>query len=70
MSRVVVSLDIRLSVKNIPPVVGCIGSLPYHLLLQRVQTMSLPNRNNVYNFESFLAWRNSFNLYEDIPFIK
>jgi len=32
--------------------------------------MSLPNRNNPYNFDEYLAWRDKFNVYEDVPFIK
>lgn len=32
--------------------------------------MSLPDRNNPYNFDEYLSWRDKFNVYEDIPFIK
>ncbi len=32
--------------------------------------MSLPNRNNPYNFNEFLEWRNSFNYYDDDPFLQ
>ncbi len=32
--------------------------------------MSLPDRNNSYNFEEYLSWRDAFNVYEDIPFVK
>ncbi|MEW5722487.1 MAG: acyl-CoA dehydrogenase family protein [Thermodesulfobacteriota bacterium] len=30
--------------------------------------MSLPDRNNPYNFESFLAWRRNYDYYADEPF--
>ena len=32
--------------------------------------MSLPDRNNPYNFDEYLTWRDKFNVYEDVPFIK
>ncbi len=32
--------------------------------------MSLPNANNPYNFDTFLAWRNKFDYYRDDPFIQ
>jgi len=32
--------------------------------------MSLPDRNNPYNFESFLNWRQNVNYYSDDPFIQ
>lgn len=32
--------------------------------------MSFPERNNPYNFDSFLEWRNDFDYYRDDPFIQ
>ncbi|MFA6034629.1 MAG: acyl-CoA dehydrogenase, partial [Myxococcota bacterium] len=32
--------------------------------------MSLPERNNPYSFDDFLAWRRSFDYYRDDPFIQ
>ncbi len=32
--------------------------------------MSYPNKNNPYNFDEFLAWRNSVDFYADDPFIQ
>jgi alkylation response protein AidB-like acyl-CoA dehydrogenase len=32
--------------------------------------MSLPNRNNPYNFDAYLEWRKNFNYYTDDPFIQ
>ena len=32
--------------------------------------MSLPNRDNPYNFDEFLNWRNGFDYYPDDPFIQ
>ena len=32
--------------------------------------MSLPDRNNPYNFDEFLAWRQAVDYYADDPFIQ
>lgn len=32
--------------------------------------MSLPNRNNPYNFDEFLSWRNEFNFLDDDSYLK
>lgn len=32
--------------------------------------MSLPDRNNPYNFDEFLEWRNNVDYYADDPFIQ
>jgi alkylation response protein AidB-like acyl-CoA dehydrogenase len=34
------------------------------------EDMSLPERNNPYNFDEFLAWRKSFDYYSDDPFLQ